>query len=138
MPRIAVVDNATSLVVSEWIGGDDQVLAPKDGCVYITLADDAASVLGMTWTGSAFVPATTSITLEPLDFMRLFTQAERIAIRTAAAGSGQLRDWYDQLTFARRVRLDHPEIVAGLQALQGAGLLTAARVTAILAGQPPA
>lgn len=72
-----------------------------------------------------------------LGFEELFTAAERIDIRTAAASSGALADWLDLLAKAPGVHLDDPATIAGVNALVGAGLITSARAAQILAGAPP-
>lgn len=73
---------------------------------------------------------------DPLTFLERFTQAERIAIRQAAAGVSsealQLADWLDMLRAARTVVADDPRTVAGMAALVAAGLLTAGRRDEIL------
>lgn len=71
-------------------------------------------------------------------FARLFTAAERIAIRTASGANPQLADLYELMTLDETVNLDHPDVAAGIGALAAGGLLTAPRAAAILANQPPA
>lgn len=75
------------------------------------------------------------------DFHRLFTSAERIGIsqrRTTTDATGlTLDDWYRLLEAGPEVDLRHPDLTAGLDFLVSAGLLTAARKTAILAGATP-
>ena len=71
-------------------------------------------------------------------FARLFTAAERIAIRAASEASPELADMYEMMTLDETVNLDHPDVAAGMAALVTAGLLTQPRATAILAGTPPA
>lgn len=65
------------------------------------------------------------------DFMLLFTQAERLAIRQAATTDPAVADWADVARMAGRIRLRHPLTVAGLQLLVAKNLLTAARRDAI-------
>lgn len=80
--------------------------------------------------------------ISPLDFARLFTQQERIAIRTrraaADAVAAVIDDWYALLELAGTVNLDHPDVAAGLTYMVAQGLLEDARRTAILAGTLPA
>lgn len=71
-------------------------------------------------------------------FARLFTAAERIGIRTTAESNPQLADLYELMTLDDTVNLEHPDVAAGIGALQAVGLLTASRAAAILANQPPA
>lgn len=71
-------------------------------------------------------------------FQRLFTQAERIAIRAAAAGNATIEDFARLAEIPEPINLASPTTAAGLTLLVSAGLLTAERRLAILAGTPPA
>ncbi len=90
----------------------------------VVAAFDAAAPEPMRWT--------------PLEFLERFTQAERIAIRAASAGTSpealQLADWLDLLRASTEVIADDPRVVAGMTALVAAGLLADARRTEILGG----
>ena len=77
-------------------------------------------VVAMTWT--------------KLEYLRRFTQDERIAIRTAAKQVPQLEDYLALLELATEVRSDDPDIIAALQMLEGAGLIAAGRASEILGG----
>jgi len=77
-------------------------------------------VVAMTWT--------------KLEYLRRFTQDERIAIRTAAKQVPQLEDYLALLELASEVRSDDPDIIAALTMLEGAGLLAAGRAQEILNG----
>ena len=77
-------------------------------------------VVAMTWT--------------KLEYLRRFTQDERIAIRTAAKQVPQLEDYLALLELASEVRSDDPDIIAALQMLEGAGLIAAGRASEILGG----
>jgi len=77
-------------------------------------------VVAMTWT--------------KLEYLRRFTQDERIAIRTAAKQVPQLEDYLALLELATEVRSDDPDIIAALQMLEGAGLIAAGRAAEILGG----
>lgn len=94
----------------------------------------AAAVLRTFNLAVAVVP-----TLSRLEFARLFTVAEDIAIDDAAqAGDKQVRYFSRRLELAADVRLDHPDVAAGLGLLVAKGLITPERRDAILANQPPA
>jgi hypothetical protein len=71
--------------------------------------------------------------LAPMAFRSLFTDAELLAIYTAANSSGPLAMWIGQLNCARYVDLN-VDAPPALDVLVSAGLLTSARRTAILAG----
>jgi len=77
-------------------------------------------VVAMTWT--------------KLEYLRRFTQDERIAIRTAAKQVPALEDYVALLELASEVRSDDPDIIAALQMLEGAGLIAAGRASEILGG----
>lgn len=87
-------------------------------------------------------PTPRPVELTPVEFLRLFTQPERIAIRQAAMGDTEtaiaIQDWLDMARSAVSIILSDPETVAAVQYLVTAGLLTQERADAILAGQPPA
>ena len=67
-----------------------------------------------------------------LQFLDLFTEAEQLAIATAAMQSPQVKLWYDRTLAASFVSLADPRTDAGLTALVGAGLLTVERKAAIV------
>lgn len=68
----------------------------------------------------------------PLEFIERFTDAEQIAIVTAAQSNPALRLFYDKLMASLRVEADEPRLVAGMQALVDASLITAERRDEIL------
>ena len=73
-----------------------------------------------------------------LQFRQLFTAAEAQAITQAAETNVQIRMFMDDESAAGVVDLVSAEVKNGIATLVTAGLLTQARATAILAGQPPA
>lgn len=77
-------------------------------------------IIAMTWT--------------KLEYLRRFTQDERIAIRVAAKQVPQLEDYLALLELASEVRSDDPDIVAALAMLEAAGLIGVGRATEILGG----
>ena len=78
-----------------------------------------APVKAMTWT--------------KLEYLRRFTQDERIAIRGAAKAVPELEDYVALLELASEVRSDDPDIIGALQMLEGAGLIGPGRAGEILA-----
>ena len=70
--------------------------------------------------------------LTSLEFLDLFTEAEQLAVATAAMQSAQVKLWYDRTLAANFITLADPRTEAGLTALVGAGLLTAERKAAIV------
>ena len=69
-----------------------------------------------------------------LAFKKRMTTAERIAVRAAASVNDAIYDFMDMLSDATYVDLDDPETVAGVAALEGAGLLGNGRASEILTG----
>ena len=78
-------------------------------------------IVAMTWT--------------KLEYLRRFTQAERIAIRGAAKVVPELEDYLQLLELATEVRSDDPDIASALAMLEGAGLIGAGRAGEILNGR---
>jgi hypothetical protein len=69
--------------------------------------------------------------LTPREFLARLTMPQKLAIRMAAQSDAALAVWMDELVASTEVDLDHPDTVAGLDAMRAAGLLTAAHVAAI-------
>lgn len=82
-------------------------------------------------------PALPSPPLSKIEFLRLFTPAEIMAIR-AAASTNELVAYYQYMLDATTVvLLTDPDIVSGVPMLEAASLLAPGRASQILAGQPP-
>ena len=75
--------------------------------------------------------------LHKVDFLRLFTQAERIAIRQAAKVNPVVEDYQAMLDAATIIRLSDPDIQEGIPELEDAGLLAPGRAAQILSGENP-
>jgi len=75
--------------------------------------------------------------LHKVDFMRLFTQAERIAIRQAAKVNPIVEDYQAMLDAATIIRLSDADIQEGIPDLEDAGLIGPGRAAQILAGEAP-
>ena len=82
-------------------------------------------------------PAPPSIAVSPLDFIGLLTQAEALAITTAGQTDAQVSLFITMASAADLIHMNDPRTIGGLQYLESKGLLTADRVTKILAGTPP-
>lgn len=121
---------------AELVGLSDACLADLSASV-----PDAASELGYANQGFFPVPPVPPPPpprqLEKVDFARLFTQAERIAIDEAAKINPIVRDYDRMLNLAPVVVLDDPDIQAGVPLLEAAGLLGPGRAAKILAGEAP-
>lgn len=79
-----------------------------------------APIVAMTWT--------------KLEYLRRFSQAERIAIREAAKVTPELDDYLQLLELAEEVSSDDPDIIAALAMLEAGGLIGAGRAAEILGG----
>ncbi len=75
-----------------------------------------------------------SYTWTKLEYLRRFTQDERIAIRTAAKQVPALEDYLQLMELATEVRSDDPDVMGALQMLEAAGLIGAGRAQEILNG----
>jgi hypothetical protein len=75
--------------------------------------------------------------LHKVDFMRLFTQAERIAIRQAAKLNPVVEDYQAMLDAATIIRLSDPDIQEGIPELEDALLIGPGRAAQILSGESP-
>jgi hypothetical protein len=65
--------------------------------------------------------------------MNRFTDAELAGIYTAAKSIIAVEIWFEKFKLAGDINLDDPRTVAGLQAMEAAGLLVAGRASEILA-----
>lgn len=122
---------------AELVGLSDACLADLSAA-----APEAAEELG--FAGQGFFPVPPPPPPPPvvdelnkIDFLRLFTQAERITIRQAAKVNPQVEDYQDMLNQAVIVRLSDPDIQTGIPALEAAGILAPGRAAQILAGEAP-
>lgn len=123
MKRLAIVEDATGLVVQEWRGGDEQSIAATAGYTQVALAEDVPSVAGWTWTGgTTFKAPPPSRTIAPIDFARRFTLAEEAAIDALSESDRIVKAWMRRLTLATSVDLDHADIVNGLAYLKSVGI----------------
>ncbi|MGD0564553.1 MAG: hypothetical protein ABSA66_15860 [Roseiarcus sp.] len=85
---------------------------------------------------AAFLAAQTPApSLTFLQFMALFAPAEQAAI--VASADPQIKLFTLMAAGAGALQLSNPEVVAGVNYLATSGAITAARATAILAGQAP-
>lgn len=89
----------------------DETALTASGMTWLTLPGDP---MGLVWQRStqSFVAAATSITLAPVQFMALFTLAERIAIRTSS--DPVVQDFVWQTNNADSITLSDPIVMNGL------------------------
>lgn len=86
---------------------------------------------------AAFVapPVLPPSTATSLQFMDRFTEDEQLAIVTATLASPVIKLWYDKLIAATEIIYADARLLAGMNALVAAGLITQERMDVIL---PPA
>ncbi len=104
------------------------VVGDYSGALYLT--DGVTKAFG--WT--AYVPPapTYGLIITPLAMLNRFLPAEEAAIRTAQASSVQIQGLMDRIHLASFIDLTDPNTQGAINALSAAGLLTAARASAIL------
>lgn len=68
-----------------------------------------------------------------LDFLDRFSETTQIAVVAAAQTNPAIRLWYDRLLANGSVDLNNPRLIAGLNAMRDAGLITQAEIDAALA-----
>lgn len=71
--------------------------------------------------------------LSSLQFIERFTESEQLAIVTASMQVPAIKLWYDKLLSASDVVQTDPRLIAGMDALVAAGLITAERSVEVLA-----
>jgi hypothetical protein len=120
------------------VGLSDASLADLSAAV-----PEAAAELG--YSGQGFFPFTPEPPPPPppvdelhkVDFLRLFTQAERIAIRQAAKVNPIVEDYQAMLDAATVIRLSDADIQEGIPDLEDAMLIGPGRAAQILSGENP-
>jgi len=122
---------------SELVGLSDASLADLSAALGVA-ADETG------FAGQGFFPFTPEPPPPPpvdelhkVDFLRLFTQAERIAIRQAAKLNPVVEDYQAILDAATIIRLSDADIQEGIPELEDAGLLAPGRAAQILSGESP-
>lgn len=91
----------------------------------------------ITYVPPAPQPVPTPRVITQFAFSRLFTKAERIAIRQAAKVDVDVEDFLDILDRAGEVDLDLQDTVDGVMAMEDASLIGEGRAIRILANLPP-
>lgn len=69
-----------------------------------------------------------------LEYLRLFTSAERIAIRDAAKQSPELEDYLEMLKLSDEINTGDPDTIAAVTMLELVGLIAAGRAQEVLNG----
>ena len=75
----------------------------------------------------------TDTAITKLQFMKRFSAQEYAAIKAAAAVNGELDFFWQKFLMAQDIVISDPELIAGLNALEQAGVLAPGRAAEILA-----
>jgi|GEM_PF-5618924 len=138
--RIALPDTLVGIpapLPAELVGLSDACLADLSAAVPYAAAELGYAGFGFFPVEPEPPPPPVIDELNKIDFLRLFTQAERIAIRQAAAGNDLIADYQAMLDAATVVRLSDPDIQTGVPLLELGGLIGVGRAAQILAGETP-
>ena len=128
MQRYAQIHEGTVRYVIESETDPDGINGAWVGC------GDASP--GWLYDGATFAPPAPVVLpkiLTKVQYLKRFTQAERIAIREAAKTSAVVNDYVQLLDASSDVDLADEDTVAGAQQLESAGLLAAGRAAEVLA-----
>jgi hypothetical protein len=133
--NVYTLPDGTTVSAGDQFQIGDQKYPP--GWLLTAPAADIAAV-GITVSTIADPPLPPITVVSSLQFRRLFTDAERVAITQAGQTNAQIRAFMDDESAAGIVHLDDPEVTSGLGACVTLALLTQDRMDQILAGTPPA
>lgn len=132
-PNVTVIDNHEAAIAAcpnfsayPTVLHDGRVLSPAESW-------EAA----VEWINSPPAPTPAPRVISQFAFSRLFTKAERIAIRQAAKVNADVEDFLDILDRAGEVDLDLQDTVDGVMAMEAASLIGTGRAVRILANIPP-
>lgn len=126
-----------------------QVLRKSDGVQVYTYQTESDPI---EWAGMEFVThdhllvvpvnpdgsiegSVTGRVMTKLEFLRRFTQDERVAIRTLAKTNVVLEDYMAMIDLAQEIDTSDPDTQAGVQMLETVGLIAAGRANEVLYGQ---
>ncbi len=124
------------------------VSCSTDGSVYTDLVWEGGTALPPQATLDAYIaanPTGVNLTnLTKLQFRKLFTLAERVAIDNAQASTtlpatakAELNTMAIDLSLSTSVNLSDPDTIAGVNMLETVGLIASGRAAQVLAGTPP-
>jgi len=124
---------------SEWRGAGAVPVPPDDSWTFLDVTNRPEAQVGHTYnpaTDTCAAPPPPPRTLTFYELLEAMTQVERLALRTLVGSNATAADTYEMLKWQgeRPIAVDNPKLLTRLQQLVNAGVLTAARRDAILAG----
>jgi len=137
--RHAIIKDSIVINVALW-DGETEWTSPE-GTTVVSCPDDAGPNWlydGVNFTAPPHLEnIITEAPLQKIDFLRLFTQEERIAIKEAAKTNAVVEDYQYMLDNSTIVLLSDPDIQTGIPMLESAGLIGIGRAAQILSGVKP-
>lgn len=125
----AILENGWPIIRQEYHpdkpGDEPMTQAEAEACVAVVLARVSDSVTH------------SSVELNKTDFLRLFTNTELATLLEVAKVDPAVAVYQYKLSQAEIVRLNDPDIISGIPALEAAGLLAPGRAAKILRNQAP-
>lgn len=119
-----------------------QETAAELGLTFLEITDDSVQE-GWSYDGSAFAapvipsPTLAPISLEPIDFKRLFAPAEYVALKASTDANVQFFLYLLDTPSVTRVVLSDALVTNGVNYCASQSLITADRAVRILSGQSP-
>lgn len=109
-------------------------IPPGNLIIVETREGDIPDLTRWVWSSSTldWSPRDSSRVIGPLDLMRRFTDAELSGLYTAAKTNVMVEVWLERFKVAADINLDDPLAVAGMQALEAAGIIGVGRAAEIL------
>ena len=144
MKHTAIIDANNIVLTTLSTDALGSALIPGAGqqVIDVTDTDIAVGIVGSQLVAGVFVkpvivegvPTYIGVTKLPtkLEFFDRFTDAEQVAIYDAAKTVTAIQVWLDKFKLASDIDVTDPRTIAGINALEAAGLLTAGRAAEIL------
>ena len=127
MTTYAVTDKSTGALAYQY-----QADAPIEWSGMEFATHDHTAQVEITPEGD-IVGTVTGRVMTKLEFLRRFTQAERVAIRTVAKSNVVLEDYMAMIDLAQEIDTADADTAAGVQMLEQVGLIAEGRAAEILA-----
>ena len=137
--RHAIIKDGIVINVALWDGETEWT--PPEETIAISCPDDVGPDWlydGVNFTAPSYLENIfTEAPLQKIDFLRLFTQEERIAIKEAAMTNPVVEDYQYMLDNSNVILLSDPDIQSDVSALEAIGVIGVGRAAQILLGVRP-